>query len=185
MKNFTLFLCLLILPGILAAQWNPVDLGTGETSNKLYAFNNDTAIVIGNDTTLIRTDDGGATWNKMNFTLPLPIEYHFMDIDFIDNNTGFIVTTKTRDASSVYQNGIMLKTTDKGSNWSEVGLSVFSDGSGDTITDPLVGKKVSFTAVRFSGNTGYAAISADWPDMRGSCALGRFSRTSGEQGKTG
>jgi photosystem II stability/assembly factor-like uncharacterized protein len=154
MKKFTLILLwLLIIPGLLMAQWKNFDLGTGETSNKLYAFDNQNAIVVGNDTIVIKTTDGGVTWNYMNFILPNDVEYHFMDIDFADNQTGFIISTKVDP-----YNGIMLKSTDAGENWTEVALSNFSDASGNDIVDPIAGKKVNFRALRVLGDVGYAAL---------------------------
>ena len=158
MKNFTfILLWLLTIPGMLMAQWEPVDLGTGETWNKLYAFDNENAILIGNDTIMLKTSDGGTTWDKTNFVLPNSAEYHFTDIDFADDQTGFIVTTKCTP-----YNGIMLKSTDQGENWNEVALASFSDGTGSDLTDPVAGTKVSFRCVTIDGDIGYAAV--QWVD---------------------
>ncbi|NOQ28349.1 MAG: PKD domain-containing protein [Bacteroidales bacterium] len=154
MKKFTLILLwLLIIPGLLMAQWKSVDLGTGETSNKLYAFDNQNAIVVGNDTILIKTTDGGETWSSMNFVLPNEVEYHFMDVDFADDQIGFIISTKVDP-----YNAIMLKSTDAGENWAELAMSNFSDASGNDVIDPLAGKKVNFRALQVSGDIAYAAL---------------------------
>ena len=83
MKNFTLtLLCLLTFSGMLMAQWESSDLGTGTKLKKLYALDDQNAIIIGLDTTIIKTTDGGNVWETMNFTLPNIIDYDFSAIDF-------------------------------------------------------------------------------------------------------
>jgi len=138
---------------MLMAQWQPIDLGTGETSNKLFAFDDQNAIVVGNDTIAIKTTDGGATWNSVDFVLPNDVEYHFMDVDFADDQIGFIISTKVDPF-----NGIMLKSTDAGENWAEVDLTNFSDGTLSDVTNPTLGKKVNFRALQIEGDIAYAAL---------------------------
>ena len=138
---------------MLMAQWESSDLGTGETSNKLFAFDDQNAIVVGNDTIAIKTTDGGATWNSVDFVLPNDVEYHFMDVDFADDQIGFIISTKVDPF-----NGIMLKSIDAGENWTEVALSNFSDASGNDVTDPIAGEKVNFRALQIEGDIAYATL---------------------------
>ncbi|MBI9055061.1 MAG: PKD domain-containing protein [Bacteroidales bacterium] len=158
MKNFTLtLLCLLTFSGMLMAQWQPVDLGTGTTLKNLYAFDNQNAIIVGADTTILKTTDGGKVWETMNFTLPNKIDYDFTEVDFADNQTGFIVAPKKYIKPDHY-NGFMLKTADGGTTWDEVSLTAFSDGSGNDLTDPKAGIKVQFRCVSINGNIGYAAV---------------------------
>ncbi|MCB2197046.1 MAG: PKD domain-containing protein [Bacteroidetes bacterium] len=172
MKKFTLFLfLLLIVPGLLMAQWKTLDLGTGETSNKLFALDNENAILVGNDTIIIKTTDGGETWNSMNFVLPNNVEYHFTDVDFADAQNGFIISTKVDP-----YNGIMLKSLDAGENWTEVALTNFSDGSGNDVTDPTAGKKINFRALQVSGDIGYAAL--QWEEAATTTKHGYIFKTT-------
>lgn len=177
MKNFTfILLCFLAFPGMLMAQWKPVDLGTGTTLKKMYAFDNQNAIIVGADTTLLKTTDGGVTWNTTTFILSNKLDYDFSDIDFADDQTGFIVTPK-----NLLENGIVLKSTDQGLNWSEVALTVFSDESGSDVTDPVAGKKVNFNCVSFEGDVGYATV--NWEELATTTKHGYIYKTS-DKGST-
>lgn len=154
MKNFTFILiCLLAAPGLLMAQWKSVDLGTGQKLKKIHVIDDQSAIIIGVDTALLKSADGGDTWNKMKFTLPADLAYDFNGIDFADNQVGFIITPKEGT-----ENGIMLKSIDAGETWNEVALSNFSDGTGSDLTDPLAGVTVEFGSIKMNGDVGYVSL---------------------------
>jgi len=160
-----------MFPGLLMAQWHLYDLGTGQTSNRLYAFDKQSAIIAGNDTTLLKTTDGGATWNRLHLTLPYKALYDFKDVDFADALTGFVISSKQDP-----YNGIMLTSNDAGENWEEVSLTKFSDKTGSDITDPTAGKNLSFRALKFNGETGYAAL--QWEESATTTKHGYIFKTN-------
>lgn len=172
MKKFTLILLwLLIIPGLLMAQWKSSDAGTGTKLKQLCVLDNQNAIIVGIDTTIIKTIDGGNVWEKMNFTLPNDIDYDFNGVDFADDQTGFIVTP-----SKTPYNGIMLKTIDGGLNWNEVSLSSFSDGSGNDVTDPVAGVSVQFRWVKMNSDIGYVAV--QWTEAATTTKHGYIFKTN-------
>lgn len=139
----------------IAAQWSYMVTDSSKILQKLYAFNNDTAIIAGNSTTIIRTADGGSTW--ANATFPIANEYfNPNDILFFNDEAGYITFSV-----SGTNNGFILKTTDNGQNWSQVALSTFSDGTGIATTDPTAAtsSKVSFFSMaKTSSTTGFVVV---------------------------
>jgi photosystem II stability/assembly factor-like uncharacterized protein len=59
--------------------------------------------------TVLRTDDGGATWRRL--TIPDSGHLDFRDIDAIDASTAFVLSVGPGDASRIY------RTTDAGVTW--------------------------------------------------------------------
>lgn len=76
--------------------------------NSLFAAamaDKNTGVAVGKYGSMLITRDGGKTWEQRSF-----IDYYFSDIQFVDENIGFVLGNKN---SRPY----ILKTTDKGANW--------------------------------------------------------------------
>lgn len=72
---------------------------------------------------VIKTTDGGITWNQIDMST---YAFGLVDVNFIDENTGYVA-----GASNVASEGaVILKTTDGGSTWSKVYVS---NQSGDYV----------------------------------------------------
>jgi len=116
MKNLLhILFFLLLVTQICFAQWfwqNP--LSQGNTLNEIYAFDQNSAIAVGEAGTIIKTSDGGNSW----VSLTSGGSDRLNSVYFIDSNTGWIVGN----------NGTILKTTNGGTSW----LQQISG-----VTDPL------------------------------------------------
>ncbi len=64
----------------------------------------------GSGGTVLRTDDGGAKWQKLTVTTDV---VDFRDIDAIDDRTAYVLSIGNGPASRIY------KTTDAGATWTE------------------------------------------------------------------
>jgi photosystem II stability/assembly factor-like uncharacterized protein len=78
----------------------------GNNLRDIYVFNDDTAIAVGDLSTIIKTTDGGNTWAVQSNVSPSQILY---SVQFIDANNGWA-------AGGNY----LLKTIDGGISWSQV-----------------------------------------------------------------
>ena len=103
---------LIIVLAVLAAQlaWQPQTSGTTERLRGVSAVNGEVAWASGNNGTVIRTTDGGRTWQ------PLPVpgaeSLDFRDIEaFSDGLTAFVLSIGSGDRSRIY------KTADGGKSW--------------------------------------------------------------------
>ena len=89
-------------------QWTSQNSGTKARLRGVSAVNNQVAWASGSDSTVLRTSDGGATWNKLTVT---PDKLDFRDIDAIDERTAYVLAIGNGEASRIY------KTTDAGATW--------------------------------------------------------------------
>lgn len=111
--------------------WAPVDLG-GKTvagicsidilrTKRVYQGKLEPRIVItaagrvGGPTGMIRSTDGGATWAVTDMSDKAGM---ILDVKFLDEQTGLIFASSSRDASTT--NALILRTTDGGKTWTEV-----------------------------------------------------------------
>ena len=76
----------------------------------MSAVNDRVAWASGSGGTVLRTDDGGATWQKLLVTTDT---VDFRDIDAIDDRIAYILSIGNGPASRIY------KTTDAGATWTE------------------------------------------------------------------
>lgn len=112
---FFLLLCSISLTAQL--QWRPltsiVSNGNNQRFDDVFFLNNDLGWALnGSNASVYKTTDGGDTWiNQLSELTPtLPENYYFRNIEFLNENIGFVGTL----------NGVFLKTIDGGTNWTKV-----------------------------------------------------------------
>ena len=99
-------------PGLLHSQsspWTPLTTGVTARLRGLSAVSPRVAWASGTGGTVIRTDDGGATWTRS--TIPDSEALDFRDIDAVDERTAYVLSIGDGDASRIY------KTADAGRTW--------------------------------------------------------------------
>src|SRR5213593_2438565 len=110
------FLCkpfMNLLPFVLAVffvspSWTLQTSGVTARLRGVSAVSGRIAWASGSGSTVLRTDDGGATWKKI--TVPADA-LDFRDIDAIDEQTAYVLSIGNGAASRIY------KTVDGGTNW--------------------------------------------------------------------
>ena len=95
----------LLLP---ALQWNIQASGVTARLRGVSAVSDRVAWASGAGSTVLRTADGGTTWQKLNVSTD-PLD--FRDIDAIDPQTAYVLSIGNGPASRIY------KTTDAGTRW--------------------------------------------------------------------
>lgn len=91
-----------------APQWTIQTSGVTARLRGVSAVNDRVAWASGADSTVLRTTDGGATWNKLKVTTDA---LDFRDIDAVDARTAYLLSIGNGPASRIY------KTTDAGATW--------------------------------------------------------------------
>ena len=118
MKNYILLIACLLLGSTLFGQtsWYEIPTGTDKKLNAIDFPSNNIGYIVGEDTTILKTTDGGQTWTQLglNGIIVTGLNAHFTDIEFIDENTGFLVS----GYSGVY------KTVDGAQTWTQVQYSM-------------------------------------------------------------
>ena len=102
---------LLIVFGVLVLLtplWTPQTSGVTARLRGVSAVNERVVWASGANSTILRTSDGGVTWQKLNVTTDT---LDFRDIDAIDAQTAYALSIGTGPASRIY------KTTDSGTTW--------------------------------------------------------------------
>lgn len=89
-------------------QWTTQSSGTTARLRGISAVNERVAWASGSDSTVLRTTDGGTTWNKVFVTND---KLDFRDIDAVDERTAYVLSIGNGANSRVY------KTTDAGATW--------------------------------------------------------------------
>jgi photosystem II stability/assembly factor-like uncharacterized protein len=93
---------------LVAPQWTIQRSNVTARLRGVSAVNNQVAWASGSDSTVLRTEDGGSTWNKLTVTSD---KLDFRDIDAIDERTAYVLAIGNGEASRIY------KTTDAGATW--------------------------------------------------------------------
>jgi photosystem II stability/assembly factor-like uncharacterized protein len=90
-------------------QWTPQTSGVAARLRGVSAASDRVAWASGADGTVVRTADGGLTWQRLR--IPDAEKLDFRDIDAIDERVAFVLSIGPGDASRIY------KTTDSGVTW--------------------------------------------------------------------
>lgn len=89
-------------------QWTAQQSNTTARLRGISVVNERVIWASGSGSTVVRTTDGGANWNKVTVTAD---QLDFRDIDAIDENTVYVLSIGNGPSSRIY------KTTDAGSTW--------------------------------------------------------------------
>lgn len=92
-------------------EWLPQSTGVTARLRGVSAVNETVCWASGTNGTILRTADGGATWQMRR--VPSAADLDFRDIDAVDEQTAFVLSIGPGEASRIY------KTTDAGVSWQE------------------------------------------------------------------
>jgi photosystem II stability/assembly factor-like uncharacterized protein len=106
MKNLLL---LLVLAIPISSQWIKQNVNTTASLRGLSVVNEKVVWASGTGGTVIRTIDGGMTWNVM--TVPGAEKLDFRDIEAFDGNSAYVLSIGNGESSRIY------KTVDGGKTW--------------------------------------------------------------------
>lgn len=98
-----------VLGVFAAAQWTPQQSGATARLRGVSAVSDRVAWASGAGGTVLRTTDGGATWQPR--PVPDASRLDFRDVDAIDDAVAFVLSIGSGDASRIY------RTTDGGATW--------------------------------------------------------------------
>ena len=93
---------------ILIPRWTVQTSGVTQRLRGVSAVSERVAWASGAGATVLRTEDGGGTWQKLNVTSEA---LDFRDVDAVDAQTAYIMSIGNGPASRIY------KTTDAGKTW--------------------------------------------------------------------
>ena len=110
-----LYIALGISGATYAQNWTQINSGTTKKINTICFTSSTIGYLGGNDSLLMKTTDGGATWNNINYT---GINFsiggeHIINMQFLNNNVGFITVGPYSGSYG---------TTDGGLSWSLINL---------------------------------------------------------------
>ncbi len=122
-------------------QWvNP--LPQGNLLNAVYTISPETAVAVGEMGTILRTTDGGVTWQVEHSVAG--IEDQFLAVSFVSGTTGWVVG----------EYGVILKTTDGGATWSGQYSSASQDLFAVFFVSPTVGWVAGSSGTMFKTTDG-------------------------------
>jgi len=102
------FAAIVLAVSLVTPTWTLQTSGVNARLRGISAVNGRVAWASGSGSTLLRTEDGGASWQRMTVTSD---RLDFRDIDAIDEKTAYALSIGNGDASRIY------KTTDGGATW--------------------------------------------------------------------
>lgn len=101
--------------------WQIVTSQSSEDLNDIKIIDEQTAIVIGDAGTILKTSDKGKTWTKINAGVTRKLNA----LDFLDESVGFVAGEK----------GWMMSTRDGGETWTSMPTATFQDFTGISFGD--------------------------------------------------
>jgi photosystem II stability/assembly factor-like uncharacterized protein len=104
-----LLLAIVITLTLQSPHWTLQESGVTSRLRGVSAVSGRVAWAGGSGSTVLRTADGGATWQKLTVTTD---QLDFRDIDAIDARTAYVLSIGNGPASRIY------RTTDAGATWS-------------------------------------------------------------------
>jgi photosystem II stability/assembly factor-like uncharacterized protein len=99
---------MVVVYALIAPHWTLQTSGVTARLRGVSAVSERVAWASGSGSTVLRTSDGGATWQKLNVTSEA---LDFRDVDAIDARTAYVLSIGNGPASRIY------KTTDAGATW--------------------------------------------------------------------
>jgi photosystem II stability/assembly factor-like uncharacterized protein len=108
---FMAFMSFMFFISFLSSQstWTLQNSGVTARLRGISAVSDTVAWAGGAANTILRTNDGGATWNRVN--APATDKLDFRDIDALDERTAYVLSIGNGAASRIY------KTVDAGATW--------------------------------------------------------------------
>src|SRR5438874_6469066 len=103
-----LLLAFVLGHALLAPQWSLQTSGVNARLRGISAVNDRVVWASGSGSTVLRTEDGGATWTKLTVTSEA---LDFRDIDSLDVQVAYVLSIGNGPASRIY------KTVDGGAAW--------------------------------------------------------------------
>jgi photosystem II stability/assembly factor-like uncharacterized protein len=104
------FILAMMLSMIAAPRWTMQTSGVTVRLRGVSAVSERVAWASGADSTVLRTIDGGTTWQKLTVTSDA---LDFRDVDAVDAQTAYVLSIGNGPASRIY------KTTDAGKTWTQ------------------------------------------------------------------
>ena len=91
-KLLALLVALSFFCGANAQNWTQINTGTNKKINTICFTSSSVGYLGGNDSLLMKTTNGGATWSNINYTGInfLPGGEHVLNMQFLNDNVGFI-----------------------------------------------------------------------------------------------
>ncbi len=124
-----------IAQGYNTTNWrfsNPRQFGFTVTDVDFVDDNN--VIAVGTDGGIAKSTDAGATWTYGAFTYISPAGYitkpSFSDVHYVTPSVAYAVGIGSVNSGSVYQGGVLAKTSDGGATWSAVSNPLFTNRRG-------------------------------------------------------
>lgn len=116
MKQVALFIIVVWAFSVQAQNWFQVPTGTTKQLNTIDFPSNNVGYIGGNDSLLLKSTDGGQTWQELTYTgvTFLPGGEHIVQLDFVTENIGFMTVGPYTGA---------YKTTDGGQTWTLLPVS--------------------------------------------------------------
>jgi photosystem II stability/assembly factor-like uncharacterized protein len=99
-------LLFLVFANFSFCQWAELNSGTTNNLQALYFYDADTGWVVGAQGTILKTTDGGVSWNQE----PSGTSNNLTSVQFITDQLGY----------TAGQNGTILKTIDGGNSWTDI-----------------------------------------------------------------
>ena len=119
MKQLFFIIIVFVCSSNLFGQWTTLNSGTTHYLSAIYFINSDTGFIGGNagisTTTLLKTTDGGLSWNSPAISTVNSIR----SICFPNSQIGFLTTNSASES---------FKTVDGGDNWSSINTAIFNSG---------------------------------------------------------
>jgi photosystem II stability/assembly factor-like uncharacterized protein len=104
----TVTVVMMVVVSVIAPRWTQQTSGVTARLRGVSAVNERVAWASGAGSTVLRTSDGGATWQKISVTSDT---LDFRDVDAINAQTAYILSIGNGPVSRIY------KTTDAGATW--------------------------------------------------------------------
>lgn len=107
----TVILAIVLTRAQAPFTWSPVSTGVTARLRGVSAVSDRVAWASGTNGTIVKTTDGGETWQR--FAIAGTEKLDFRDIDAVDDNTAYALSIGPGDLSRIY------KTSDAGVTWAE------------------------------------------------------------------